>query len=354
MWAARELKVAVSLRSGIRPRQAPRRPISSILAGRLLHVTTAASGTGPTKLRGAANPSGFGGSTDYFGGVNAAQILTVRDPIPDLAIGIALRCNNGRSDSRNDRPTPRRSARDRTRAPSSSAIAGISKRARVYQPRRLRWACPRWCSELIRTCSCRSGGSVLPKERRSCSTSVVIALSSGPCAKARLARHHLRVGSRRLSERDRFDHRRGSAQHAETERCVACGRVARESAAKVPISEYQVRAQCFDRLRPNAEDDRDAFGTQTFEGFGDRLAARSGDQNHLRATDFLQSGAGVRCGAVDEMMGAELLRQFGFVGAAGNRRDLEAHVARILHRQVTKPAEAEYRDEIGRLRRRVS
>jgi len=32
------------------------------------------------------------------------------------------------------------------------------------------------------------------------------------------------------------------------------------------------------------------------------------------------------------------------VGAARNRRDLEAHVTRILHRQVTKPADAEYRD----------
>src|SRR5262249_47386410 len=74
MWAARELKVAVSLRSGIRLRHALRGPLSSILAGRLLHVTTAASGTGPTKLRGAANQSGFGGSTDYFGGVHAAHI----------------------------------------------------------------------------------------------------------------------------------------------------------------------------------------------------------------------------------------------------------------------------------------
>src|SRR5215469_7926054 len=54
------------------------------------------------------------------------------------------------------------------------------------------------------------------------------------------------------------------------------------------------------------------------------------------------------------MMSAELLCQFGFVGAARNRRDLEAHVTRILHRQVTKPADAEYRDEIARLCRRVS
>ena len=99
----------------------------------------------------------------------------------------------------------------------------------------------------------------------------------------------------------------------------------------------------FRSARSNAEDDRCALGTQTFEGFGDRLAARRGDQNHLRATEFLQSGAGVGCGAVDEMMGAELLRQLGFVGAARNRRDLEAHVTRILHRQVTKPADAEYR-----------
>src|SRR5262245_6860127 len=59
----------------------PARPVaaccscaSASLASRLLHVTTAASFTGPTKLRGAANQSGFGGSTDYFGGVNAAHI----------------------------------------------------------------------------------------------------------------------------------------------------------------------------------------------------------------------------------------------------------------------------------------
>src|SRR5262249_13576550 len=145
-----------------------------------------------------------------------------------------------------------------------------------------------------------------------------------------------------------------AAQHAETECCVARGRVARESAVKLPISEYQVRARCFDRLRSNAEDDRDAFGTQTSEGFGDRLAARCGDQNHLRATESLQSGVGVGCGAVDEMMGAKHLRQFGFVCAARNRRDLETHATRILHRQVTKAADAEYRHEIARLRRRVS
>src|SRR6516162_1525791 len=54
------------------------------------------------------------------------------------------------------------------------------------------------------------------------------------------------------------------------------------------------------------------------------------------------------------MMGAELLCQFALVGAARNRHDLEAHVTRILHRQVTQPADAEYRDEIARLRRRVS
>src|SRR6516162_4836326 len=54
------------------------------------------------------------------------------------------------------------------------------------------------------------------------------------------------------------------------------------------------------------------------------------------------------------MMGAELLCQFALVGAARNRHDLEAHVTRILHRQVTEPANAEYRDEIARLRRRVS
>jgi DNA-binding transcriptional LysR family regulator len=48
-----------------------------------------------------------------------------------------------------------------------------------------------------------------------------------------------------LSERHRFDHRRRSAQHAETERSVACGRVARESPVKRPISEYQVCARCF-------------------------------------------------------------------------------------------------------------
>ena len=57
------------------------------------------------------------------------------------------------------------------------------------------------------------------------------------------------------------------------EGCVTSRRVARKRAVELAGCEYQIRARDFDRLRPDAEDDRDTTGTQAFEGCGDRLAA---------------------------------------------------------------------------------
>src|ERR1700751_330837 len=54
------------------------------------------------------------------------------------------------------------------------------------------------------------------------------------------------------------------------------------------------------------------------------------------------------------MVGAELPRQFRLVRATGNRRDLEPHVPRILHTQLTKAAETKHSDKITGLRRCIS
>jgi hypothetical protein len=53
------------------------------------------------------------------------------------------------------------------------------------------------------------------------------------------------------------------------------------------------RGICLNRLRPDAEDDRDTTGTQTLEGLGDRLAARRRYQNDFGAAKRLQSLGGV-------------------------------------------------------------
>src|SRR6516162_9106873 len=54
------------------------------------------------------------------------------------------------------------------------------------------------------------------------------------------------------------------------------------------------------------------------------------------------------------MMSAKFLRQFRFVGAPGNRRDLESHVPGILHSQMTKATNTEHSNKITGLRRCVS
>src|SRR3989442_12263697 len=53
-------------------------------------------------------------------------------------------------------------------------------------------------------------------------------------------------------------------------------------------------------------------------------------------------------------MRAELLGEFGLVSAAADRGDLEAHVASVLDPEVAEPADAEHRDEIASLRRRIA
>src|SRR5437016_9059113 len=53
-------------------------------------------------------------------------------------------------------------------------------------------------------------------------------------------------------------------------------------------------------------------------------------------------------------MRAELLGEFGLVSAAADRGDLEAHVASVLDPEVAQPADAEHRDEIASLRRRIA
>src|SRR5262245_38596847 len=173
-------------------------------------------------------------------------------------------------------------------------------------------------------------------------------------AKARLPGHHLRVGSRRLLEWDRLDHGGHAAQRTETERCGAGRRVPRQGSFEPAVPEYEIHARDLDRLRPDAEGNRDTAGTQALEGRGDRLAAGSRYQNDLGSAERLQSRGGVGSGAVDVMVGAELLRQFRLVGATGNRRDLEPHVAGILHTEMTKAADTEHSDKITGLRRRVS
>src|SRR6267142_1220345 len=107
-------------------------------------------------------------------------------------------------------------------------------------------------------------------------------------------------------------------------------------------SEYEIHARDLDRLRPDAEDDRDTTGTQTLEGLGDRLAAGRRYQNDLGAAERVQSLGRVGSGAVDVVMGAELLRQFRLVGTTGNRRYLESHKPGILHTQMTQAANTEH------------
>src|SRR5437016_1441966 len=53
-------------------------------------------------------------------------------------------------------------------------------------------------------------------------------------------------------------------------------------------------------------------------------------------------------------MRAELLGEFGLGSAAADRGDLEAHVASVLDPEVAEPADAEHRDEIASLRRRIA
>src|SRR6516162_5067152 len=173
-------------------------------------------------------------------------------------------------------------------------------------------------------------------------------------AKARLPSHHLRVGTRRLVERDGLDHGGHPAQRTETERSVSGRRVPRQGTFELAAPEYEIQTWGLDRLRPNAQDDGDTAGTQALEGRGDRLAAGCRYQNDLGAAERLQSRGRVGSAAVDVVVGAELLGQFRRIDATGNRRDLEPHVPGILHTQMSEAADAEHRDKITGLRRRIS
>src|SRR6266404_3751046 len=53
-------------------------------------------------------------------------------------------------------------------------------------------------------------------------------------------------------------------------------------------------------------------------------------------------------------MCAELFGEIGLVGAARDRSDLEPHVPRVLHTEVPEAPDAQHRDEIARLRWRVT
>src|SRR5215831_12371466 len=173
-------------------------------------------------------------------------------------------------------------------------------------------------------------------------------------AKARLPGHHLRVGIRRLVEWDSLDHCGHPAQRTETERSISSRRVPCQGTFEPAASEYEIHARDLDRLRPDTENDRDTARTQALESLSDRLAAGSRDQNDLGPAERLQSRGGVASGAVDVVVGAELLCEFRLVGATGNRRDLEPHVPGILHTQMTQAADTENSDKITGLRWRVS
>jgi hypothetical protein len=142
-------------------------------------------------------------------------------------------------------------------------------------------------------------------------------------AKARLPSHHLRVGIRRLLERDRLNHGGHAAQRTEAERFVTGRGVPRQGTFELAAPEYEIHGRDLDRLRPDAEDDRDTAGTQPLEGLGDGLATGSRYQNDFGAAERLQSLGGVGSRVVDVVVGAELLRQFRLVRATRNRRDLD-------------------------------
>src|SRR5215469_5644773 len=89
----------------------------------------------------------------------------------------------------------------------------------------------------------------------------------------RLPSHHLRVRSGCLIEWDGLDHRRNTAQRTETKSCVTGCRVSRQRATNLALSEYEIDARELDRLRSDADVNRDTARTQAFESRGHCLAA---------------------------------------------------------------------------------
>src|SRR5262249_50958850 len=134
---------------------------------------------------------------------------------------------------------------------------------------------------------------------------------------------------------------------------VTSRRVPRQGAFEPAAPEYEIHARGLDRLRPDAEGDRDTAGTQALEGRGDRLATGSRYQNDLGPAERLKSRGGGGSGAVDVVVGARPLRPVRPVGGTGERPRLEPHAPGILHPQMTKAADAEDGDKVTGLRRRV-
>src|SRR5262249_17186612 len=166
--------------------------------------------------------------------------------------------------------------------------------------------------------------------------------------------HHLRVGSGCLMEWDGLDHRRHPTQGTETKRCVSSGRVSRQRACYLALSEYEIHACDLDRLRSDAEVNGDTAGSKALEGLSDCFASRSRYDNDLCPAKRPQSGCGVGSSTVNVVVSAELLGELRCFAAASNRRHLEPHMPGVLHRQMTKAADAEHSDKVTRFRWRVS
>src|SRR5215475_4677322 len=169
-----------------------------------------------------------------------------------------------------------------------------------------------------------------------------------------LPSHHLRIGSGCLIEWDGLDHRGYTAQRTEPERCITSRRISCQRARYLAFSEYQVHARYLDRLRSNAEVNRNSAGTKAFERLGDCFTSRSCYENDFGSAEGLQCRCWIGGGAVYVVMSTELLCELGCVAAKGNRRHLEPHVPGVLHRQMTKAADTEHCDKITRLCRSVN
>jgi hypothetical protein len=85
-----------------------------------------------------------------------------------------------------------------------------------------------------------------------------------------------------------------------------------------------------------------------------RLSTRCGGHDHSCATKRLQSLPNVRCRAIDIVVSAQFLREFGPLGTTSDCRDLETHVSGILQGKMTEPAYSQDGDEVSGLRRRIT
>src|SRR5262245_35876836 len=80
--------------------------------------------------------------------------------------------------------------------------------------------------------------------------------------KARLPSHHLRVRRRGLFEWDGLDHGGHAGQGTESERGITGRRVPRQGTFNLAASKYEIRIRKLDRLRADAEVDRDSTRTK--------------------------------------------------------------------------------------------